>query len=50
MSFHVLIARKAAREIEEQYHWLAERSEAVANRWGNALLEAIDTLEENPDR
>ena len=50
MSFHVVIARKAAREIEEQYHWLAERSEAAANRWRNALLEAINTLEENPDR
>ena len=50
MSFHVIIAHKAAREIEEQYHWLAERSEAAANRWRNALLEAINTLEENPDR
>ncbi len=24
MSFHVAIARKAAREIEDQYHWLAD--------------------------
>ena len=50
MSLHVAIARKAAREIEEQYNWLAERSEAAANRWRNSLLEAIDTLEDNPDR
>jgi len=28
MSWHVVIARKAAHEIEEQYHWLAQRSEA----------------------
>jgi len=50
MSLHVVIARKAAREIEKQYHWLAERSEAAANRWRNSLLEAIDTLEDNPER
>jgi len=50
MSLHVAIARQAAREIEEQYNWLAERSEAAANRWRNSLLEAIDTLEDNPER
>jgi plasmid stabilization system protein ParE len=50
MSLHVAIARKAAREIEEQYHWLAERSEAAATRWRNSLLQAIDTLEDNPGR
>ncbi len=50
MSWHVAIARKAAREIEEHYNWLAERSEAAANRWRNSLLEAIDTLEDNPER
>jgi plasmid stabilization system protein ParE len=50
MSFHVAIARKAAREIEEQYNWLAQRSETAANRWRNSLLEAIDTLEDNPER
>jgi plasmid stabilization system protein ParE len=50
MSLHVVIARAAAREIEEQYNWLAERSEAAANRWRDALLEAIDTLEDHPER
>jgi len=50
MSWHVVIARTAAREIEEQYDWLAERSKAMANRWRNSLLEAIDTLEDNPER
>jgi plasmid stabilization system protein ParE len=50
MSFYVLIARKAAREIEEHYHWLAERSEAAANRWRHSLLQAIATLETNPER
>jgi plasmid stabilization system protein ParE len=50
MSFSVVIARKAAREIEAQYDWLAEPSEAAANRWRDALLQAIDTLEANPQR
>jgi plasmid stabilization system protein ParE len=50
MSFSVEIARKAAREIEAQYDWLAERSEAAANRWRDSLLEAIRTLEEHAER
>jgi len=50
MSLQVVIARRAAREIEEQYNWLAERSQAAADRWRNSLLEAIDTLADNPQR
>jgi plasmid stabilization system protein ParE len=50
MSFRVAIARKAAREIEGQYHWLAERSRAAADRWRDGLIEAIGSLEENPER
>jgi plasmid stabilization system protein ParE len=50
MSFHVAIARKAAREIEDQYNWLAARSETAANRWRNSLLHAIDKLEDDAER
>jgi plasmid stabilization system protein ParE len=50
MSGNVVLARKAAREIEQQFTWLAERSETKANRWRNSLLEAIDSLEDNPER
>jgi plasmid stabilization system protein ParE len=50
MSWHVVIARKAAREIEAQYDWLAERSEAAADRWRDSLLQAIGTLADNPER
>lgn len=50
MSWNVVLTRKAAREIEEHYNWLAERSEAAADRWRNSLLAAIDTLEDNPER
>jgi len=50
MSLQVVIARKAAREIQDQYEWLAERSAAAANRWRNSLLDAIATLEDHPER
>jgi plasmid stabilization system protein ParE len=50
MSFSVVLARKAAQEIQEEYQWLVERSEGAANRWRNSLLKAIETLEENPER
>lgn len=50
MSFRVEIARKAAHEIEEQYEWLAERSPAAADRWRDSLLDAITSLEDNPER
>jgi len=50
MSFSVVIARKAAREIEARYDWFAQYSEAVANRWRDSLLEAIGTLEEHAER
>jgi plasmid stabilization system protein ParE len=50
MSFRVVIARRAAREIEEQFNWIAERSKAAADRWRISLLDAIDTLEESPER
>jgi plasmid stabilization system protein ParE len=50
MSFRVALARKAAREIQDQYEWLARRSRAAANRWRESFLEAITSLESNPER
>jgi plasmid stabilization system protein ParE len=50
MKFRVVIARKAALEIEEQFNWLVERSESVAVQWKLSLLEAIESLENNPDQ
>jgi hypothetical protein len=43
MKFRVAIARKAAREIEENYVWLAEHFEAAANRWRNSIEKADPT-------
>jgi plasmid stabilization system protein ParE len=50
MSFRVEITRRAAREIEENYNWLADRSESAAERWRDSLLAAAQSLEENPER
>jgi plasmid stabilization system protein ParE len=49
MTFRVEITRRAAREIENQFHWLAERSPAAAERLRDRLLAAIGSLEENPE-
>jgi plasmid stabilization system protein ParE len=48
MTFRVEIARRAAREIEEQYAWFAKRSRVSADRWRDCLLAAVDSLEEQP--
>jgi plasmid stabilization system protein ParE len=50
MSFRVVIARRAAREIAEHYEWLARRSQAAADRWRDALLEAVDSLADESER
>lgn len=50
MSFRVEVTRRATREIEEQYDWLAARSQAGADRWRDGLLSAIDALAEDPAR
>jgi plasmid stabilization system protein ParE len=50
MSFRVEIAGRAAREIEEQYEWLAQRSPTAADRWRDSLLAAVTSLEEYPSR
>jgi plasmid stabilization system protein ParE len=50
MSFRVAIARKAAREIAQQYDWIAEQaSPAAADRWRDSLVAAINSLEEDPE-
>ena len=46
----VVMTRRAARDISQNFDWLAERSTAQANRWRNRLLLAIDTLENDPGR
>jgi plasmid stabilization system protein ParE len=50
MARSVHITARALREIDEGLAWLTERSRAAAARWHEQLLEAIRSLEENPER
>jgi plasmid stabilization system protein ParE len=51
MNFRVEFTETASREIAEQYEWLARhRSKFVADRFRDALLAAVRSLEKNPER
>jgi plasmid stabilization system protein ParE len=50
MAHTVLITARALREIDETLVWLAERSIPGAARWHGLLLQAIRSLEDNPER
>ena len=49
MSFRVVIARRAKREIQDYDDWLGQRSPAAAQRWRNSFLKAVTSLEDNPE-
>ena len=46
----VVIARRAARDINDNFNWMAEHSQSRANRWRDRILSTLDTFEENPER
>src|SRR5438046_34231 len=46
----VHISARALREIDKALGWLAERSRTAAVRWHEQLLEAVRSLENNPER
>jgi len=50
MAHSVRITARAVREIDEALEWLGERSRTAAVRWHAQLLEAIRSLENNPQR
>lgn len=50
MSYTVHILRRAGRDIEHIFTWLAERSPGGAQRWHSALEAAVDKLPLNPFR
>src|SRR5258707_11867138 len=50
MAHSVRISIKALWEIDEALEWLAARSRAAAIRWHTQLLEAVRSLENNPER
>src|SRR5688572_26613184 len=50
MAHAVHITARALREIDGALDWLAERSRAVAVRWHERLMQAVRSLENNPER
>jgi plasmid stabilization system protein ParE len=50
MAYSVRITARALREIDKAIEWLAERSRAAAVRWHQQLLEAVQSLGDNPER
>jgi plasmid stabilization system protein ParE len=50
MAHSVHITARALREIDEALEWLSERSPSAAVRWHQQLLEAVGSLENNPER
>ena len=51
MNFVVLTYRRADNDIREAVRWMAENlSPRVARSWHTGLMNALDSLEQNPDR
>jgi plasmid stabilization system protein ParE len=50
MTYSVPITARALLEIDASLAWLVERSQAGARRWYERLVEAIHSLENNPER
>jgi plasmid stabilization system protein ParE len=50
MPHSVQITRRALAEIDRALEWLSERSPAAAAGWHRRLLEAINSLENHPER
>jgi plasmid stabilization system protein ParE len=50
MPHTVSIAPRALREIDQAITWLAERPPAAATRWHSQILEAVRSLQNNPER
>jgi len=48
MTFRVSILRRAERDAQQIFHWIAERSPDGAVRWWNAFESAVSKLTENP--
>jgi len=48
--FRVLVEPPAIADLDRAFEWIAGRSPEAARRWVAGVLEAIDTLETNPER
>ena len=50
MTFSIHITARALREIDETLEWYAKRSPQAASRWHAKLMQAIASLDTNPER
>jgi plasmid stabilization system protein ParE len=50
MKYKLIIQPAAIADLDEAYRWIAERSAARATGWFNRFVEALITLETNPER
>ena len=48
--WNVIVEASAQHDLTEAYLWLAERDEAVAHRWFDAISDTINTLQTFPER
>jgi len=49
MKYQVQISPQALDEAEEGYLWIREKAPLAAARWYSRLMQAIDSLERNPE-
>jgi plasmid stabilization system protein ParE len=49
MKYHVQISPQALEEVEEAYLWIRDKAPMTAARWYDRLMQAIDSLGDNPE-
>jgi len=50
MKYRVLIQPTAKAELREAYGWYHNKSPSAAEKWLEKLLQAVETLSQNPER
>jgi len=50
MRYQVLILRRAEQELRDAADWIAEHSPSAAQRWFNGFVDALCTLDREPQR
>jgi plasmid stabilization system protein ParE len=50
VTYRLFITEKAAAEVRGSYQWKAERDLQAADRWWNAIVSAMKSLTDNPER
>lgn len=48
--YRLIIQPPALNDLDEAYQWIKERSPNAADRWFNGFVDAINSLDLNPER